>query len=178
MTAPVWVAVGHLGKSYGLKGWQFFHSYLEEPLSLSHYADIAVRPRAADDSAWQAVQVEGIKSHGKAYLVKLQGPINPQQASQFCHRQLGVTRDQLPQPASGSYYWSDLIGSRVISTYGGHEVLLGTIDSLQRAGGKDIMIIKGETRQQEIYIPFVQPDFVTKVDLKQGLVRVLWDPDF
>ena len=172
------VIIGILGKPYGLSGWQSFHPQLEEPLSLSDYKDVAMRPKRGDKNAWQTVEVQGIKRHGKGFLIKLKGSANPEEATQLRHYELGIMREELPPPTQGSYYWHDLIGSQVINTYDGKEVLIGTISFLQRAGGKDVMVIKNEDDEQESYIPFVQPDFVTHVDLRRRQVRVLWDPNF
>lgn len=170
------VVLGKLGKSYGLKGWQLFHSYLEEPLKLAEYSSLSMRPSQSDDENWQSVSLDGIRSDGKKYLIHLQGIQNPEQAAAFCHYELGVPRPELPSPPPGSYYWHDLIGAQVINTAGDREVPLGSIASLQRAGGKDLMVIKADDKTT--YIPFVAPDYVCSVQLDEGIVRVRWEEDF
>ena len=171
------VVVGKLGKSNGLRGWQLFHSYLEEPLRIVEYSSLVLRPPQSGNGKWKSVSLEGIKEEGKRHLIRLTGVNAPEQAAAFCHYELGMPRTRLPQPAHGSYYWHDLIGAKVINMFSGRERLLGTIDSLRRAGGKDIMVIKTDEKK-EVYVPFVQPDYVQSVDLKQGTVKVIWDLDF
>jgi len=170
------VVLGKLGKSYGLKGWQLFHSYLDEPPSLVEYDLLKMRPPNSDEAAWQSVSLEGLEDRGKKCLIRLKGIDDPEGAATFCHYELGVPRSQLPSPPKGSYYWHDLIGATVINMTDEGGVPLGTIDSLQRAGGKDLMVIKSDGKTT--YIPCVLPDYVHSVHLDEGIVRVLWEEDF
>ena len=169
------VVLGKLGKSYGLKGWQLFHCYLDEPSSLTEYSQLKMRPPNSDEQAWQSVSLEGLENRGRRCLIHLKGIDDPEEATACCHYELGVLRSQLPPPPEGSYYWHDLIGAQVINMAGDREILLGTIDSLQRAGGKDLMLIKSDGKTS--YIPFVQPDYVHSVQLDEKIVRVLWEED-
>ena len=52
---------------------------------------------------------------------------------------------------------------------------LGTIRDLLATGANDVMVVKGD---RERLVPFVQEQYVKKVDLENGVVVVDWDPDF
>ena len=82
-----------------------------------------------------------------------------------------MSREALPQPEEGTYYWSDLIGLQVVHKDG---AVLGTIDSMLETGAHDVMVVKGE---QERLIPFVQNEVVQSVDLAKRQVSVDWEWD-
>jgi 16S rRNA processing protein RimM len=42
-------------------------------------------------------------------------------------------------------------------------------------GANDVLVIRGE---REHLVPFVQGQYVKRVDLEAGVIEVDWDPDF
>ncbi|MDH5600332.1 MAG: ribosome maturation factor RimM, partial [Gammaproteobacteria bacterium] len=91
-----------------------------------------------------------------------------------------IKRDQLPSPAPGEYYWSDLKGLKVINLEG---VELGHVDSMLETGANDVMVVvsdngMGKKGKRERLIPFVTEDTVQEVNLEQGFITVDWDEDF
>ncbi len=131
----------------------------------------------------ESIKVENIKQLSKKFIAKLEGIDTPEQAAGWCNFFVGLSREKLPTPDQGNYYWHDLIGARVISLYMGREIMLGTITSMQRCSANDNMVVLGETGKYR-YIPFICPTYVTEVQLESqniGLdstVKVNWDPDF
>ena len=52
---------------------------------------------------------------------------------------------------------------------------LGNVDNLLATGANDVLVVKGD---RECLVPFVQGQYVKKVDLENGVITVDWDPDF
>jgi 16S rRNA processing protein RimM len=77
----------------------------------------------------------------------------------------------LPPPEENEFYWSDLIGLKVVNREG---VELGNVDSLMESGANDLLVVKGAC---EHLIPFVAA-FVGKVDLAAGTIEVDWGEDY
>ena len=73
----------------------------------------------------------------------------------------------------GEFYWTDLIGSRVVTTGG---VDLGEIERMMETGANDVMVVRGGV---ERLIPFLFGSVVQSVDLDEGggTVVVDWRPD-
>jgi len=115
--------------------------------------------------------VDGRKQ-GKGIAVVLPGFENREQAASLVGSQIFVTRDQLPVPAKDEYYWSDLEGLEVKTTKG---ELLGRVEKLIETGANDVLVIRGD---REHLVPFVQGQYVTRVDLEDGMIEVDWDPEF
>jgi 16S rRNA processing protein RimM len=83
-----------------------------------------------------------------------------------------VPRSALPPPVDGEYYWVDLEGLRVVNTQG---VDFGVVSHLFSTGANDVLVARGD---RERMIPFIEPDYITRVDFDAGVVTVDWDADF
>ena len=115
--------------------------------------------------------VDGRKQ-GKGIAALLPGFENREQAVSLVGLQLFVGRDQLPETDEDEYYWSDLEGLEVKTTNG---ELLGRVERLMETGAHDVLVIRGN---REHLVPFIQGQYVTRVDLEDGMIEVDWDPEF
>lgn len=112
------------------------------------------------------------RKQGKGLVALLPGFEDREQAIKLVGQQIFVERDQLPPTAEGEYYWTDLEGLEVHTTNGD---VLGRVDRLMETGANDVLVIRGE---REHLVPFVQGQYVKRVDLEGGLIEVDWDPEF
>jgi 16S rRNA processing protein RimM len=80
-------------------------------------------------------------------------------------------RDDLPPPEENEFYWSDLIGLKVVNTAG---VELGKVASLLQTGANDVLVVTGE---RERLIPFVK-QVVVDVDKAAAVIQVDWGADY
>jgi 16S rRNA processing protein RimM len=78
----------------------------------------------------------------------------------------------MPPTEDGEYYWSDLEGLEAHTTDG---EVLGRVDRMMETGANDVLVIRGD---REHLVPFIQGQYVMRVDLEAGLIVVDWDPDF
>jgi 16S rRNA processing protein RimM len=166
MSADTMVALGFISAVHGLKGWVKVHSW--------------TRPKEAilDYQSWllgedrKAVKLLDGRKQGKGLVVCLPGIEDREQAMTMVGQQIFVRREQMPAVAKDEYYWSDLEGLEVHTTKG---VLLGKVERLMDTGANDVLVICG---QRDHLVPFVQGQYVTRVDLEGGLIEVDWDPEF
>jgi 16S rRNA processing protein RimM len=86
--------------------------------------------------------------------------------------EIWIPRSRLPAPKPGEYYWVDLEGLKVVNLEGAD---LGTVSHVFNTGANDILSVVGE---RERLIPFIDGQFVHKVDFDAGVITVDWDPDF
>jgi len=112
------------------------------------------------------------RKQGKGLAALLPGYDDREQAATLVGLQIFVGRDQLPATAKDEYYWSDLEGLDVHTTKG---EVLGRVERLMETGANDVLVIRGE---REHLVPFIQGQYVTRVDLEAGLIEVDWDPEF
>lgn len=163
-----WVLIGRIVGVYGLKGWVKVLSHTQPRTNIITYNPLYLNIHGA----WQAIDVQEWRSHGKGIVLKLSGYDDSSSAAALLKRDLAVRREQLPPLAPDEYYWADLEGLKVITREG---VELGFVKELLQTGANDVLVVSGE---RERLIPFVQGSVVTKVDLDSRFIHVDWDPTF
>ncbi len=160
------VALGYISAVHGIKGWVKVHSWTRPMEAILDY-----QPWLLGDDKRPVKIVDGRKQ-GKGLAALLPGFDNREQAVVLVGQQIFVNRDQMPATTRDEYYWSDLEGLEVHTTSG---ELLGRVERLMETGANDVLVIRG---QREHLVPFVQGQYVTRVDLKGGSIEVDWDPEF
>ncbi len=112
------------------------------------------------------------RKQGKGLVALLPGFEDREQAKCLVGQQIFVSREQLPTTDPDEYYWSDLEGLDVHTTRG---EILGKVERMMETGANDVLVIRGS---REHLVPFIQGQYVTRVDLEGGLIEVDWDPEF
>lgn len=166
--SAAWVELGRLGKPYGLEGWLHCESFSDPPDRLMKFPAWRLqRPGAADETA----ELQAARRHGDHWVVRLAGVADADAAALLTGRLIAVPRAQLPAPADGEFYRSDLIGLKVVNLA---DKELGRVDHFVDTPGQAVMVVRGE---REYWLPAV-PRHVVQVDLAGGWVRVDWPEDF
>jgi 16S rRNA processing protein RimM len=166
MSGQTIVALGYISAVHGIKGWVKVHSWTRPLEAILDY-----QPWLLGEER-KAVKILDGRKQGKGVVACLPGIQDRQQAMIMVGQQIFVRREQLPATAEDEYYWSDLEGLDVHTTKG---ELLGKVDRLMDTGANDVLVIRG---QRQHLVPFVQGQYVTRVDLEDGLIEVDWDPEF
>jgi 16S rRNA processing protein RimM len=162
------LVMGRIAAPYGVKGWVRVVTFTEAPENLLTYSPWHLHR----DGGWEAVALLEGREHGKGLVVRLEGCDDRDAAAALNGVDIGIYRRQLPAPQADEYYWSDLVGLKVLTRHGR---LLGVVDHLIETGANDVLVIHGE---REHLVPFVRGQVIESVDLEAGVIRVDWDPDF
>ena len=162
------VIVGRMGSTYGVKGWIKIHSYTDPVESLLDY-----RPWYINRTGqWQEISMTEGKVHGRGIIAHMEGVDVKEDAKYFAGVEVAVHRDQLPPLETGEFYLDDLPGLNVITIQGN---LLGEVQQVLETGASEVLVING---QKQHMVPLVLDRYVKKIDFKQKLVTVDWDPEF
>ena len=121
---------------------------------------------------WQTINVQDGQLQGKKIVVSLENYTDCDQAAKLLGADVAIFREQLPSADPNEYYWSDLMGLTVVNQ---QQLCLGIVKHLLETGANDVLVVNGE---KEYLIPFVQPQFITHVDLEKGMIYVDWETDF
>jgi 16S rRNA processing protein RimM len=159
--------MGRIAAPFGIKGWVKVQSYTEDPGTLMDFESW----RVGRGEQQMHYSVEAVQDHGKALVAKLAGIDDRDAAFALRGQEISVAKSALPPPEENEFYWSDLIGLKVVNRQG---VELGTVDSLMESGANDLLVVKGTS---EHLIPFIAA-FVSKVDLAGGTIEVDWGEDY
>lgn len=160
------IALGYISAVHGIKGWVKIHSWTRPMEAILRY-----QPWLLGEDRKPVKIVDGRKQ-GKGLAALLPGFEDREQAARLVGTQVFVRREQLPATQKDEYYWSDLEGLEVKTTSG---ELLGRVEKLMETGANDVLVIRGK---REHLVPFIQGQYVTRVDLEEGLIEVDWDPEF
>ncbi|MGR8918703.1 MAG: ribosome maturation factor RimM [Gammaproteobacteria bacterium] len=161
------VVVGRISGAFGTRGWIKVLSFTRPRDNLLEYAPWLVgRP-----GAWREYALRDSRRHHGALVAKLDGIDDRDQAAALARSDIAVPRSAFAPADAGEYYWSDLVGLRVINSEG---VELGRVAGMLETGAHDVIRVAGE---RERLIPFVQGVFVLEVDLDGGCLRVDWHVD-
>jgi 16S rRNA processing protein RimM len=164
-----YIVVGRITGLYGVRGWVKVFSHTQPRENILTYATWYLKRQGA----WVASEIETGRMQGKGVVAKLRGCDDRDAAAALMGIDVAIHREQLPEAASGEYYWADLTGLEVVNLDG---VGLGVVDHLLETGANDVLVVLRDG--EERLIPFVQGPFVKNVDLAEGVITVDWDPEF
>lgn len=169
-----WVPVGKVSGLFGVKGWMKIFSDTQPKENILSYSPWFLKR----DGQWQEFELLTGKAHGKGVIAQLSGCIDRDIAADLVGSEIAIKHEQLEKPASGEYYWNDLIGLLVKNLEG---VEFGKIVSMLETGANDVMIVSStgdKGKNKERLIPFVIDEVVHEVNLEEGFITVAWDADF
>ncbi len=164
------ILLGRVLGALGLRGEVRIESWTEPRDAIFRYQPWTLRDAQGNERGCSGVRG---KDTGKHVLGIFPDVSDRNAAEALTGLEIYVPRTALPPPAAGEYYWADLEGLRVKTVDG---VDLGRVSHLFATGANDVLVARDDERER--MIPFVQPQYVTSIDLEQGLVTVDWDPDF
>lgn len=162
------VELGNINGVFGIQGWVKVFSHTSPRVQITDYRRWLVRHNGQETE----YRILRGREQGKAIVAQLEGVDTRNASEALVGATIFVHSDQLAELGEGEYYWSQLIGLNVVNQQG---VDLGNLEWLFETGNNDVMVVQGD---KERFIPYIQDNFVKKVDLDAGKILVDWDPDF
>ena len=162
------IVVGKIAGVFGVQGWCKIFSHTSPRKNILQYSPWYLKR----NGEWQSTKIKQGRQQGKGIVAQLEGIDDRSAAEALRETEIAIQASQLPVLEKDEYYWSDLIGLEVETVTG---VPFGKVTEMMQTGANDVLIVKGD---RERLIPFLQPDVITEVDIKAGLMKVDWDPEF
>jgi len=159
--------MGRVVAPFGVAGWIRILPYTDSVESLLSYRIWWL----GGGTEWAQYQVTRAEAAARGLIAKLEGCDDRDTAARMRGQEVAVRRAELPQTAAKEWYWSDLIGLRVVNVAGED---LGRLTRILRTGANDVLVVEGG---RERLIPFIE-DVIREVDLAAGIVRVDWSADY
>jgi len=154
------IAVGRITGAHGIRG------------------EIRVTPYASLDKAvWKSVYVRGhggdrrmeatrVRPNKGVLIIALKGLTDRNAAEELSGLELCMRKADLPALDEDEYYYTDLIGSSVVTDDG---VELGVVKDIIPTGGNDVLEVSGP--RGTILIPAIE-DVVLEVDMDKSRITV------
>lgn len=155
------VIVARLVRPRGLKGELFAAAESWTPAQLRSFPNLTLQPSG------QVVELENAWSHQDRVILKLRGIDTIEQAEPLRDALLCIPKQDRPPVPAGEYYFSDLIGCRVIRMDTGIE--LGVVKDCLEYGGP--MLLEVRQGEREMLIPFVSA-ICPRVDVDGKTIHV------
>jgi len=162
------VELGNINGVFGIQGWVKVFSYTSPRIQITDYRGWLVRHNGIDTE----FRVLRGREQGKAIVAQLDGVDTRNASEALVGGTIFVPSNQLETLGEGEYYWSQLIGLKVVNQQGAE---LGTVEWLFETGNNDVMVVQGD---KERFIPYIKDNFVKAIDLDSETIVVDWDPDF
>ena len=158
------VELGRVVGVFGVRGWIRLRSHTVPPEGILRYRTWHIAGRE-----WQVADGH---AQGETVVAGLAGLEDRDAALALRGSTVEVARSALPKAKKGEFYWTDVLGSEVVSTAGAK---LGTLGSVTSNGAQDVMVVTGE---RERLIPFVTGAIVQEVDPAATRIVVQWEPEW
>ena len=161
------MVMGRIAAPFGVKGWIKIQPFSAAPENLLAYPVWSI----GGETSWQECRVDGAKVQGSGLVAKLSGCEDRDAALRYRGKQIAVPRDALPPAGANEFYWSDLVGLKVVNVANEE---LGTVSRVFETGANDVLVVQGD---RERLIPFTAA-VMQQVDIVGGVIRVDWGADY
>jgi 16S rRNA processing protein RimM len=161
------VVMGRVTAPFGVQGWVKIHALTAPVTNLCRFP-VWWLERGGE---WRPTAIVATKAHTNSLVARLEGIDDREGALALRGTAIAVPRDELPAPASGEFYWADLIGLSVKNTEG-H--VFGEVADIMQTGANDVLVVGSE---RETLIPFIS-GVIRKVDLAARTIDVDWGADY
>ncbi len=164
------ILLGRVAGALGLRGEVKLESWTEPRDAIFRY-----QPWTLRDAQGREREISGVQGResGKHVVATFPEVADRDAADALRGLEIYVPRSVLPPARPGEFYWTDLEGLRVVSVDGAD---FGTVSHLFSTGANDVLVARDAERER--MIPFVQPQYVTAIDIEAGVITVDWDPEF
>jgi 16S rRNA processing protein RimM len=159
------IAIGKIGRSYGLRGDFHIWSYTRTETSLIDYL-----PLFFYDQKKECLQVNKARLIGKKIIGHCDAFNAPESIKNIVNSTLYTTKERLPTLPKGQHYWFDLVGLKVEDQTGTY---LGIIDHIMDAPANPVIVITQENKKEKLLLPYID-QVVDSINLKQRAMKVIW----
>ena len=171
--ASTLMKIGQLKKPYGIKGWLWV------------FSDTDDRSDIFDMQPWWIKTATGMKpltvskwrQQGTGLVAQFEQVPDRNIAETMNGVVIWVAKNSLPEPEEDEFYWSELVGLRVLNE---QDEYLGDIAEMFETGAHDIMRVATHSNSldnEERLIPW-HAQTVIEVDMTNKTVHVAWPSDY
>jgi len=155
------VVIGRVTRTHGVNGEVRVHPYSDDADSLGQYGRLYFQ---IPNEEREIYRIDAFRPHKNIALLKINGVYGIEAAQRFLGADVLIKRDWMPSLESDEYYWTDLVGLKVIDQEGRD---LGRVKRLQSTGADDLLVF--EKDHEEYYLPF-REEIIRSVDLEAGRI--------
>ncbi|MFZ5564436.1 MAG: ribosome maturation factor RimM [Thermodesulfobacteriota bacterium] len=158
------LSVGKVVGVHGIRGTLRIYSHSGDIADFEQGARLVFKSPKGDE---RICTIAGCKPHGRHFLLDVAEIRGRDQAEAAVGADLLVSRADLPDLETDTYYWDDIIG---LSVFDG-DVPLGRVVSIIPTPGNDVYVVADAGTGREVMVPAVK-SVIRQIDLGAGTMRV------
>ncbi len=158
---PVYLAVGTLRRSHGIRGDLLLDVLTDFPERLKPGTTLFVGDRK------QALKITRRRPHNDGLLLGFEGISTVEQTAKYRAQTVYVLVEDRPPLPEGEYYHHQIIGLNVVDEFG---TALGVITEIIETGANDVYVVKNAD-EREILLPALK-QVLLNVNLDTKTMRV------
>jgi 16S rRNA processing protein RimM len=158
---PVYLAVGTLRRSHGIRGDMLVDVLTDFPERLKPGTYIYVGDKK------QSIKITRRRPHSEGMILGFEGISTSEQTAKYRAQTVYVKGDDRPPLPEGEYYHHQIIGLNVVDESG---AALGIITEIIETGANDVYVVKG-VDEREILLPAIK-QVLLDVNLDTKTMRV------
>ena len=159
--------VGVITSPHGLRGEVQVFSTTDFPMERFKTGSNLLM-RKAGETPFRELVVKRGRPHKNLWIVEFEGVNSVDEVEAWRTFELCVNEDALQPLSTGSYYFHQLLGLRVVAIDGRD---VGTLIEVLTPGANDVYVVKGNLQKDNILLPAI-PSCITSVDLERKLMTV------
>ncbi|MGI4816619.1 MAG: ribosome maturation factor RimM [Janthinobacterium lividum] len=163
------IIIGKIGHPYGILGWIHIHSYTEKKENIFCYF-----PWKLEKSNMYVYKKNIIryKNHANHFLVKIDNLYNRTQAHSIANQNILMKSTKLPKLQKHEYYWNNILLCKIFNI---EKEIIGLVKQILDNKIYNILKIFNFKKNKNIYVPFIQPNIIKKIDIKNKIIIINWD---
>jgi 16S rRNA processing protein RimM len=155
------ILLGIIASAHGIKGGVTIRTYTAKPEDIASYG-----PLIDKSGNTYIISNARLKTPTSANVL-INGVTDRNKAESLRGVELYLSKDRLPEPGEDEFYYSDLIGLKVVGSEGQE---IGVVFAVQDFGAGDVLEIKAVDGKQ-LSIPFTK-EAVPVVSIQQGKIII------
>ncbi|MCV2508648.1 MAG: ribosome maturation factor RimM [Candidatus Lightella neohaematopini] len=172
------IIVGQIRSTYGVFGWLKIFSFTRRKIDIFSYQPFFIKNINTNNS-WKRLDIDSWKSNKNYLMLKINDIDNKEKAKLLTNYYIFIDKKQLPVLNNNEYYWIDIIGLKVINL---ENYFLGVVSSIIETKANDVLIVKKNIYDYfniyERFIPCLYNKVVKKIDIKNKIIIVIWNPKY
>ncbi|VFP78242.1 Ribosome maturation factor RimM [Buchnera aphidicola (Cinara cuneomaculata)] len=164
------IIIGKIGHPYGILGWIHVISFTEIKKNIFNYFPWILERSCLKIHKKDILIYRKYMDH---FLIKLNYINNRNQAYEFSKRNISIQLQKLPILKNQEYYWYHILYCTVFNL---KNEKLGLVTNILENKIYNTLKIFNSKKNKNIYIPFVQPDIIKKIDIEKKIIIVVYIP--
>lgn len=158
---PLYLAIGYLRRSHGLRGEMVMEIHTDFPERLRRGRKVYL------GEGHHPTEIASVRPHKEGVLISFLGIQTPEEAANWRNQWVYVRADELPPLPPGQYYAHQLIGLQVVDE---QEQVLGELVEILDTPANKVYVVR-RTNGKELLLPAI-PQVILDICLETREIRV------